>query len=30
MGKEYIVDTGFRNVLSGREQLADLNIFLKM
>jgi predicted AAA+ superfamily ATPase len=23
-GKEYIVDTGFRNVLLGREQLADL------
>jgi predicted AAA+ superfamily ATPase len=28
-GKEYIVDTGFRNVLLGREQLADLSHILK-
>ncbi|GHT17630.1 ATPase [Bacteroidia bacterium] len=28
-GKEYIVDTGFRNVLLGREQLADLGHILE-
>ncbi|MDR0835049.1 MAG: DUF4143 domain-containing protein [Tannerella sp.] len=28
-GKEYIVDTGFRNVLFGREQLADLGHILE-
>ncbi|MDR0829987.1 MAG: ATP-binding protein [Prevotellaceae bacterium] len=28
-GKEYIVDTGFRNVLLGREQLADLSHILE-
>ncbi|MDR2867993.1 MAG: DUF4143 domain-containing protein, partial [Bacteroidales bacterium] len=28
-GKEYIVDTGFRNVLLGREQLSDLGHILE-
>jgi predicted AAA+ superfamily ATPase len=28
-GKEYIVDTGFRNVLLGREQLADMGHILE-
>ena len=28
-GKEYIVDTGFRNVLLGRENLSDLGHILE-